>query len=122
MSHLKLVTPKEQYLLQDAWTDFLLSRQAKLVSPSTIRTYKFTAGKFIEWLLSIGITDPTQLKAIHVRRFLARLSEKGRSDSYIHCNARGIKTFVRFLLYEGYIEEPVTPKEGPVSLDTVLVL
>ena len=85
MSHLSLVTPKRQYLLLDAWTDFLLSRQAKLVSPSTIRTYTFTTDKFIDWLLSIGLTDPLHIKPLEVRRFLAGLSDKGRTDSYIHC-------------------------------------
>ncbi len=50
MSHLKLVKPTKAVaseLLQDAWTDFLLSRQAMLVSPNTLRTYKYTIGKFV---------------------------------------------------------------------------
>jgi hypothetical protein len=36
MSLLKHATPKEQYLLQIAWTDSLLCRETKLLAPSTI--------------------------------------------------------------------------------------
>jgi hypothetical protein len=36
MSYLRLVIPKEQYLLLIAWTDFLLSREAKLHAPRVL--------------------------------------------------------------------------------------
>ena len=42
MSKLYLVPRLRQKLfpLDDAWTDFVFSRQAMLVSPKTIRTYR----------------------------------------------------------------------------------
>ena len=46
------------YELQDAYTDFILSRQAMLCSPKTIRFYHFTAGRFVKYLEENGVTTP----------------------------------------------------------------
>src|SRR5215208_2247785 len=40
--------------LRDAYTDFYLSRQAMNCTPSTLAFYKYTAGKFLEWIESCG--------------------------------------------------------------------
>lgn len=110
MSHLRLV-PVEKAVasreLEDAWTDFLLSREAMLVSVNTLRTYNYTAGRFVAWITAESIHSPCQMKAKHVREFLASLAKRGLTDSYIHCNARAIKTFTRFIHSESYIEEPI---------------
>src|SRR5688572_7236448 len=36
--------------LRDAYTDFLLSRQAMSCTPITMVFYRFTAGKFLKWI------------------------------------------------------------------------
>jgi len=92
-------------LLDDAYTDFILSRQAMLCKPSTLRFYQFTAGKFVAWLKENGVNEPLDIEARQIRAYLAELDSKGLSDSYIHGHARAIRTFTRFLHDEKYIPE-----------------
>jgi integrase/recombinase XerD len=93
--------------LRDAYTDFLLSRQAMNCTPITMSFYRFTAGKFLEWIERQGLTDPTQVAARHVRQYLAQLAAAGRADTTMHDHARGIKTLLRFWHAEGYTPAPV---------------
>jgi len=91
------------YPLQDAYTDFILSRQAMLCSPKTVRFYHFTAGRFVKYLEDDGITEPEGVSARYIRAYLASLAAQELSDSYIHGHARVIKTLVRFWHKENYI-------------------
>ena len=43
--------------LQDAFTDFWLSRHCLLVNPGTLRFCRFTAARFVSWLETQSITD-----------------------------------------------------------------
>ncbi len=110
------------YLLDDAYTDFILSRQAMLCSPGTLRFYKFTAGKFVEWLKSNSINSPEDIASRHVRSYLAELNAKGLSDSYINGHARAIRTLLRFLHSENYISHLITFKMPPIAKKRLLVL
>lgn len=96
------------YALHDAYTDFILSRQAMLCSPQTIRFYNYTAGKFIKYLEKNGVTNPDSTTARHIRAYLATLVERRLSDSYIHGHARAIRTLIRFWHSEKYILEPIS--------------
>jgi site-specific recombinase XerD len=96
------------YKLQDAYTDFILSRQAMLCSPKTIRFYHFTAGRFVRYLEESGITEPDGVSARYIRAYLASLAAQDLSDSYINGHARAIKTLVRFWYKEKYISEVPT--------------
>jgi integrase/recombinase XerD len=91
--------------LQDAYTDFILSRQAMLCSPKTIRFYHFTAGRFVKYLEDNGVTEPDGVSSRYIRAYLASLAAQDLSDSYIHGHARAIKTLVRFWHKEKYISE-----------------
>ena len=93
------------YELQDAYTDFILSRQAMLCSPKTIRFYHFTAGRFVKYLEETGVTNPNELTTRYIRAYLGTLAEKELSDSYIHGHARAVKTRTRFWKEENYIQE-----------------
>src|SRR5689334_4461353 len=76
-----------------AYQDFLLSRQSLQCTRATLDFYKYTAGKFVEWL---GEREPT---AALVREYLANLKGK---DTTIHDHARAIRTLLRFMAAEGY--------------------
>ncbi len=105
--------------LQDAYTDFLLSRQAMMCTQRTMQFYDFTLGKIAEWFERNDVHQPQEITSRHVRALLGEMVEKGLSDSYIHSYARVIRTFVRFLLKEKYIYEPVefdVPKIGKKRL------
>ena len=59
--------------LTDAYTDFILSRQAMNCTPATMDFYKHTAGAFLSWVELQAVTDPQEVTARHVRQYLAQL-------------------------------------------------
>ena len=108
----KLLTQQKWYLaslaLTDAYTDFILSRQAMQCSPNTLDFYKYTAGVFLTWVEQQSVTIPEQVDARLVRQYLAELATKGKSDKTLHAHARAIRTLLRFWYAEKYISSPVT--------------
>src|SRR5687768_2096584 len=88
--------------LLDAYTDFILSRQASNCTPATLEFYKYTAGVFLEWVEKQGITRPEEVTARYVRQYLSELVASGKKDTTLHANARAIRILVRFWHSEGY--------------------
>ncbi len=76
--------------LRDAYTDFTLSSMAMNCTPVTMSFYRFTAGKFLEWIEGQGITDPQEITARHVRAIPGRLTNRGLQDTTRHDYARAI--------------------------------
>jgi site-specific recombinase XerD len=122
----KINSPQEWVLgsvaLQDAYTDFILSRQAALVSKNTLLYYKFTTGLFIQWLEGQGIAKPEEIQPRHVREYLAYLAGKGKSDRTIADHAGGIRTLVRFWYSEKYLPSPIEFEMPKVAKKRLLVL
>lgn len=110
------------YALQDAYTDFILSRQAMLCSPKTIRFYHFTVGRFVKYLEENGITTPEDTSARHIRAYLSELVAQDLSDSYIHGHARAIKTLSRFWHKENYLPPSITFKMPKIAKKRLPVL
>lgn len=105
--------------LQDAYTDFLLSRQAMMCTKRTMEFYAFTLRKIAQWLERNNVHQPNEITSRNIRALLGEMVDRGYSDSYIHSYARVIRTFTRFLLKEKYIYEPVDfdmPKIGKKRL------
>lgn len=105
--------------LQDAFTDFILSRQAMMCTTRTMQFYEFTLGKILEWLERNDVHEPIQITSRHARALLGEMVGKGYSDSYIHIFARVLRTFTRFLLKEKYVYQPIEfemPKLGKKRL------
>lgn len=92
--------------LLDAFTDFIISRQAMKCTAKTLKNYQWVLGKFITWLERQGITSPAEVTARHVRQYLALYADK--SDWYLNGHARAIRTLLRFWHKEGYLPQPVT--------------
>ena len=93
--------------LADAYTDFVLSRQAMQCTKATMEFYKYTACKFLTWAERKGARNPQQIDAYLVRQYLAGLTELGKADTTLHANARAIRTLLKFWHSEGYMEKPV---------------
>jgi site-specific recombinase XerD len=91
------------YKLQDAYTDFVLSRQSMRVSKATAEFYKFTTRIFMRWLESQNVTEPAEVTARHVRAYLAELAGRELSEWICNGHARAIKTLLRFWHAEGYL-------------------
>ncbi len=97
-----------EHFIRDAFFDFKLSREAINCTPSTLDFYDFTTGKWVEWLVQEGVTDPADLRSAHVRAYLVYLRERDLKASTLNGHARAIKTFTRFLHAEGYMENLIT--------------
>ena len=69
--------------LTDAYTDFILSRQAMNCTPAPMDFYRQTAGKFLEWIESQGIALSFRMKLQprHVRQYPAGLISNGCRDT-----------------------------------------
>ncbi len=93
--------------LLDAYTDFMLSRQAMNCTPATLDFYQYTAGAFLSWVESHVITTTEEVTARYVRQYLAGLLAAGRKDTTLHANARAIRTLTRFWHAEKYIPEVI---------------
>lgn len=93
--------------LTDAYTDFILSRQAMNCTPATLEFYKYTTGVFLAWAEKQGVTSPEEVTARLVRQFIAELAGNGKKDTTLNANARAIRTLVIFWHNEGYLPELV---------------
>lgn len=93
--------------LADAYTDFVLSRQAMQCTKATLDFYKYTAERFLAWAEGQGVSTPSQIDSPLVRHYLAELAEQGKQDTTLHDHARAIRTLLRFWNTEGYIEKVV---------------
>ena len=91
--------------LADAYTDFVLSRQAMQCSIATLDFYKYTTGFFLKWVEGQGVISPEQITARYIRQYLAELADKGKSDTTVYDHARAIRTLIIFWQAEGYIPE-----------------
>jgi integrase/recombinase XerD len=108
--------------LIDAYTDFILSRQAALCAENTIKFYQYTAGLFVQWLQTQAVTSAAEVGARHVRSYLAELAGRGKSDGTLADTARGIRVMVRFWYAENYLSAPVVfsiPKVAKKRMPTL---
>jgi len=121
-TQLQLNWALETVHLDDAYTDFILSRQAMLCTPGTLRWYGFTAGKFIKWLKENGVNKPEEISARYVRAYLTKLHSIGLCSSTIHGHARAVRTLVRFLHQEKYIPDPIVFDMPALEKKRLLVL
>jgi site-specific recombinase XerD len=108
--------------LKDPFTDFMLSRQAMNCTPATLEWYRHTAGVFLAWCEQQGITSTDQIKAKHIRQYIAEMASSGKKDNTCHDHARAIRTLLRFFLNERYITEPVQFEMPKVAKERLPVL
>jgi integrase/recombinase XerD len=109
-------------LLNESFLDFMLSRQAMNCTPATLDFYRYTAGVFLAWSEKQGITSPEQIKARHVRQYIAEMASGGKKDNTCHDHARAIRTLLRFWLKERHIPEPVDFEMPKVAKERLPVL
>lgn len=93
--------------LTDAYTDFMLSRQAMNCARTTLNFYTYTAGAFLSWIEQQNVTGPHEVTARHVRQYLSQLLDRGKKDTTLHAHARAIRTLLKFWHNENYIPQPV---------------
>lgn len=121
MCSLRLV-PKENHLILESYTDFLLSRKASLLSPKTIEFYEYTTGGFIHFLSKECVFEPDAITSSHVRGYLSEVISRKVTSATVHAHARGTRAFLRFLYEEGYIPTPINVKMPRVEQKKMRVL
>ena len=99
------LVPKENHRILESFQDFMLSRQAALLSPRTIEFYERTVGELISFLSERGIYEPDGITSALVRCYFSSVSERGVASATVHAHARGTRAFLRFLNEEGYISQ-----------------
>ena len=83
---------------------FLLSREAMRCTPKTLEHYRYTVGSFVAFLRGEGVTTLDAITSGHIRAFLVALQRRGVKDTTQHAHARGVKTFLRWLVSEGELD------------------
>lgn len=105
-AHLTLLkTASQPHVLDLAVDAFLLSRQALRCTPKTLGAYRYALGNFQEYLSTQGVTDPQAIAPHHIRAFLVSLRKRGLKDTTQHLHARCLKTWLRWLVEEGDLQE-----------------
>jgi site-specific recombinase XerD len=95
--------------LRAAHDAFLLSREAVGCTPKTLTHYRYTVGGFVAFLQEEGVRSVERITAGHIRAYLVSLQRRGAKDTTQHAHARGIKTWLRWLVAEG--DMPANPME-----------
>lgn len=93
--------------VNNAYLDFMLSRQAMMCTEKTMQFYEYRLRKLFAWLSENGVTSLDQINSRHIRAFLSEMAARGCKDTHIHAFARAFKTFTRFLQQEGYISQAI---------------
>jgi len=83
---------------------FLLDREASRCTAATLAHYRYTVRTFVGWLESHGVRSPEQIRPDHIRAHLVGLERRGLKDTTQHAHARGIKTWLRFLVREEVLD------------------
>lgn len=102
------LTLRPQYVgmqLHAALDAFLLSRQAMRCTAKTMEHYEYTLGSFISYLESQNTEYVSTITPGHIRAYLVELQKRGLKDTTQHAHARGIKTWLRWLVNEGDIPD-----------------
>jgi site-specific recombinase XerD len=103
--------------LQVSYTAFMLSRQAMRCTAKTLEHYRYTAGGFVAWLTAHGVTTPQDITPDHIRAYFVTLQERNTNDTTQHAHARGIKTWLYWLVDEGDLDASPMRKVAMPRLD-----
>lgn len=118
----KIKTNAFSFALRDAYTDFMLSRQAMRATNNTLKFYEYTGGNFIAWLESQSLQSPQEITARHVRAYLSELIARQLSDSTVNCHARAMRTMLKFWHAENYMRDVVKFAMPKIEKKRLLVL
>ena len=92
---------------------FLVSCKVEGLLPASINSYKGLAGEFVKYLARVGVSDPKQITASHVRMFIL-LKQQTCNAVSVHTYYRHTKRFINWMVSEGILEKsPMTTIKPP---------
>ncbi|MGB9857702.1 MAG: tyrosine-type recombinase/integrase, partial [Dictyoglomaceae bacterium] len=105
--------------LKNLYENFIFSSQVDGKKQKTLTWYKEMLTPFINFV------SFEELNILSIRKYIATLKEKELKPATIICHIRAIKTFLKFIYKEGYLDEdlsqkiktPPHPKEYPYVLN-----
>lgn len=100
-----------------AYDAFMLSREAMRCTPKTMEHYRYTVGGFVAYLEAQGVRDVAGITPAHIRSHLVGMQRRGARDTTQHAHARGIKTWLRWLVSEGDLAESPMQKVAMPRLE-----
>ena len=74
-------------------------------SPSTVIAYKKDIEQLIDHLYRLGVAEAHEVETNHLEDFMNTLADKDYTNKSISRKTNSTKTFFRFLIAEGHIEE-----------------
>jgi len=108
-------------ILTLAYQAFIVSRQAKGVTASTLRYYRAHLPRFVAYLREQSVSTPNQITSHHIRSFLVAQKERGLKPAAVHIYARQIKTFCIFCQREEFADSnPMARVDMPKVPQTIL--
>ena len=88
---------QKNHLIQEPYTDFLLSRKASLLSPKIIEFYEYTTGGFIHYLFKECVFEPEAISSSHVRGYLSEVNCRKITSATVHTHARSPRQAILLL-------------------------
>lgn len=95
---------RQSVSLEAQYRAFLLDRQASRCTPKTLEHYRYTVGGFVARLQEQGIDTPESITPALIRAYLVSLQDRGLADTTQHAHARGLRTWLNWLVSEGALE------------------
>lgn len=83
--------------------DFMYNCQSRKLSPKTIKTYRNTIQKFINYAIENGVTSVEELNRGIVQSYIKQFIDAGNEDKYINTILRTLKLYFAYLEDEEYI-------------------
>ena len=93
--------------LEVAHKNFIKNLEAKDRSNSTVIAYKKDIEQLIDHLYKTGVNEVEKIKLDHLVTFMKNLADKNYTNKSISRKTNSTKTFFRFLVAEGHIEENI---------------
>ncbi|MCS6919937.1 MAG: tyrosine-type recombinase/integrase [Fimbriimonadales bacterium] len=105
--------------LQESLQLWLESMQARGLSPKTLRNYRDTVGRFLNFLESLNLRTLDAVQPHHIRKWLLHRQAHGVSNYELHNAYRQPRTFWSWCMREGLTENnPFAKVEKPRLMPT----
>lgn len=91
-------------LERDLLEEFLLDCRLRNLSPRTIDWYREMLGRALDAIAAQGPSRMEEVRAAHIRQFIADLLDWDRSVRTINGYARALNVFCNYLVSEGLLE------------------
>jgi integrase/recombinase XerD len=109
-------------LLSTICEEFVFNCQCRKLSQRTIKNYTKQIGYLLNFLINEHqITNIEEVEPQHIKQFLMKIRQKGRSVNYFNDLLKAYKVFFRYAFDEGYTTTLLTGKIKNAKGDKVII-